>query len=84
MSTLEAAAADDVAVEWAVTGGHALQVDALVALMTQCFSKEPRDRPLLGDVQAQLLSVVNRAEGFGSGGGFLDCDTPPTAADEQY
>ena len=72
MNTLEAAEADDIPVEWRVTGLSKAQLDALVVLMKQCLSKEPRDRPLLGDVQSQLQRVL-------SGGDAMGATTSPSA-----
>ncbi len=72
MSTIEAAEADDIPLEWRVTGWPTAQLDALVALMKQCLSKEPRDRPLLADVQSQLQRVL-------SGGDAMGATTSPSA-----
>ncbi len=58
LHTLEAAAADDVAVEWRVSGASQSQLDALVGVMAGCLSAEPRDRPGLTDIQSQLQRVL--------------------------
>ncbi len=57
MNTLEAAEVDDMPLEWRVAGASPAQLDALVALMKQCLSTDPRDRPLLDDVQSHLRRV---------------------------